>query len=159
MQLCNSIANMQCCTLKRFQKVAIMDEPVITGKKLNTFHKAKIEGKTIAQISKETGQSTRQISYDIADIQYYIQGSKEFQKAGDRIIKMIPKSLDVYDNKLDANDLLAARDVMKWIGIHVERSKVNGNIDINNMSNEELLAFIVNAASSAKTEKEEDEQT
>jgi hypothetical protein len=130
-------------------------DPPITDKKRLNWHKSKVLGQPLRQISEETGQSIRQISYDIADIQYYIQGSEEFQKVGDKIIKMIPKSLAVYDNKLDDNDLLAARDVMKWIGIHVERTKLSGNVDVNNMSNEELAKSIIELALQAKKADDE----
>ena len=130
--------------------------PKITGKKINNFYQAKVLEKPLKEISKDNGETVRQISYDIADIQYYIQGSANFQNAGDKIIDMIPKSLDVYDKHLNANDLLAARDVMKWIGIHIERTKHSGNINLNNMSNDDLASFVIEAISAGREEAKEE---
>ena len=121
------------------------NKPKITDKKINNFNERMVNQRSIADISKETGQSKRQIAYDIADIQYYIQGSAEFQNAGDQIIKMIPKSLKNYHKLLDDCDYNASKDVMKWIGIHLERMKHSGNVNLNSMSNEELALSIVNA--------------
>lgn len=82
------------------------------------------QSKVAAKLNK--GQAT--ICRWVGEVEDYLRQCPEYQEIAPRLAQMIPSALDVYDKNLggygkDGNDLNAARDVMKMIGVFIDRSK------------------------------------
>ena len=115
---------------KQYNKKGITPEKII----------AYIESKTRksqAKIGKQMGVSQRTISNWVGDVEEYVKQSDQYQQIGPRLCEMIPAALDNYDFNLNANELAAARDVLKMVGIYVDNRKIE--INDNTRSDGELL--------------------
>ena len=95
----------------------------ITPDKIIAFFESKL-GKSQRQIGKQFGVDQKTISRWTGEIEEYIKQSPEYQQSPPKIAAMIPKALSVYANKLELDDLNAARDVLKMAAIFVERKQI-----------------------------------
>lgn len=101
----------------------------------------KFQGLTAKQIAEKTGKGKRTIDRYIADFDDYIRHSPEYQAFIQACPRLISKSLRVYEQSVDKGDLAAARDVLKYTGIYVDRKQEIGG-GITSKTDEELIADI-----------------
>jgi len=109
---------------KRYEKDGV------TPSKIIAFFESKA-GKSQAEIGTELGVSQKTISRWTGEIEEFIKQSPQYQQAAPKIAEMIPRALMVYANKLELDDLTAARDVLKMATIFVERRQVDQKSDLN----------------------------
>lgn len=114
-------------------------------------------------VAEKAGKSERTIRRYVADFDEFIRSSDEFQEVGKRIIEMIPKSLDVYDNALLAPvsavgspAVRVADNILKIIGVLIDRKQ---NIsDKDTMSDADLLSelggYLASSTDQAKSDGE-----
>jgi len=102
----------------------------------------KFQGLTAKQIAEKTGKGKRTIDRYIADFDDFIRHSPEYQAFIQACPRLITKSLRVYEQSVDNGDLTAARDILKYTGIYVDRKQDIGGGGITNKTDEELLTDI-----------------
>lgn len=113
---------------KRYEKDGV------TPSKIVAFFESK-KGKSQVEIGKELGVSQKTISRWTGEIEEFIKQSPQYQAAAPKIAEMIPRALLVYANKLELDDISAARDVLKMAVIFVERRQLEKS-DLNISTND-----------------------
>jgi transposase-like protein len=88
-------------------------------------------GKSQQRIADEFGVTQQAVSKWVGEIDEFIKSSPEYQEIAPRLAKMIPTALGVYERNMAIKpisgnpDVVCATNILKGIGVFVEKSKVD----------------------------------